>query len=118
MDLPDNEEGRQLAYNNAARVDAGRGTDYIILHDAWSSISYLDPLELARFSEMYFVRCDCYQQPFTHGYTLYEYELTVGETDFFNRKCGAPDRGKTNIISQACKTCDIKTTMFNPVINL
>lgn len=45
-DEPDDELGRQLAYNKAARCLAGRSVAPITLYKAWEAIQALDPLEM------------------------------------------------------------------------
>ena len=48
--------GRQIAYNYAARLAARRSINTIVTELAWKSITMLDPLELARLTEMYFIQ--------------------------------------------------------------
>jgi hypothetical protein len=84
-DTPDDKEGRQLAYNRAARILAGRTIDAIMNEKAWEAVAVLAPMELARFTSLGIGMYDL-NGPIPFAYPEHYEELTHKELNFFTRK--------------------------------
>ena len=84
-DEPNDEFGRQLAYNKAARCLAGRAVSSIMLERAWEAIQALKPLELRDFMNN-FGMLSWWGTPTPSAYTDAYHDLTREELTYFRRK--------------------------------
>lgn len=84
-DTPNDEIGRQLAYNKAARILSGRYVHPVTITKAWEAIQALKPLELRDFISN-FSMFDGVGDCFAAAYVPVTRELTDEEYEFFTTK--------------------------------